>query len=225
MDTRWSMDPSAVVEIDGTPVRTVPVEVAPGLCITIFESSSADDRLDDAIADSAVDPYASVLWPASIAVAMELPQLVSPGDFVLDLGAGTGLATLTAARLGAYATAYDHDPFALRLVEEAARMQGLAVDTIHFDLHSPDPLPPADLITVADLFYDHDLADSVARRVVEHVLRGGLALIGDPGRTASPTFLEHLDESGIYGHHYVIEVQPPGDGELSTTVGIHVYGE
>jgi predicted nicotinamide N-methyase len=213
-----------ITEIDGIPVRALSLEVATDLYITILDTPDVG-RLDEAIHDTAVDPYATTLWPASLAVAMELPDLISPGDQVLDLGSGTGLATLTAARLGAYATAYDHDPFALRLIEEAARMQGLSVETIEFDLHSPEPLPPADLIILADLFYDYDLADSLARRVVGQVLSGGRAIIGDPGRVATSAFLDYLGESGIYAQYHSVEVSPPGENDQMTSIGIYIFGD
>ncbi len=218
------MEVEVIREVDGVPVRAQQLEVATGLYITILDTPDTGGRLDHAVNDPAIDPYATVLWPASLAIAMELPDLISPGDQVLDLGSGIGLATLTAAHLGAYATAYDHDPFALRLIEEAARMQGLTVDTIEFDLHSPEPLPPADLIILSDLLYDYDLADSLARRVAEQVLRGGHAIIGDPGRVATSAFLDYLGECGVYGHYHAVEVVTPDD-DHPTTIGIHIFGE
>jgi predicted nicotinamide N-methyase len=209
------------LQIDGIPVRALPIEVAPGLQITILDTPDTSARLDQAVDDSSVDPYATTLWPASLAIARELPDLISPGDHVLDLGAGTGLVTLTAAYLGAYATAFDHDPFALRLVEEAAHLQGLVVDTIHFDLHSAEPLPPADLIIAADLLYDYDLADSVAQRVADQVSRGGRAIIGDPGRVATMAFLDYLAERGLHGHYHVVNVTVPGDDREGSVVVHH----
>lgn len=210
------------IEVDGMRVRALPIEVGPGLRITILDTPDESARLADALDDPSIDPYASILWPSSLAVARELPDLVSPGDRVLDLGAGTGLATLTAARLGAHATAYDHDPFALRLIEEAARLQGLEVETVRFDLHSPEPLPPAELVTAADLLYDYDLADSLARRIVDQVARGGRAVIGDPGRVATPAFLDYLEERGIHGRRHAVEVSIPGD-ERASRISVYLF--
>jgi len=214
-----------VDEIDGVPVRELVVDVGPGRKITIFHASDADRQLEDALEDDSADPYSAVLWPASLAVARELPGLVSPDDYVFDLGAGTGLAALTAASLGANVTAYDHDPFSLRLIEEAARLQDLTVETIEFDLLSLEPLPPADLIILSDLFYDYDLADSLARRVVEQVRMGGRAIVGDPDRTATPAFLDYLAFCGVYGEYHTVSVDPPDESGYSIGIGIHVFGE
>jgi predicted nicotinamide N-methyase len=219
------MDISAVTQVDGKRVRPLTVKVAADTWLTVFVTSDTLYGIDEEDYDPDADPHATFLWPASVAVAIELPDLVSPGDYVLDLGAGTGLATLMAAHLGAYATAYDHDPFALRLIEEAARMQGLTVETKEFDLHSRESLPPADLVIAADLLYDFDLADSIARHVTKQVTRGGRAIIGDPGRLASSEFFERLTENWIYGHYYPVEVVLPDDEDEVTTVEIHIFGE
>lgn len=226
------MEPEIVAEIDGVPVSAVPIEVERGRTITILTAADADRRLDEVAAvdeeidgGSRSDPYSAVLWPASMAIAMELPDLVSHGEYVLELGAGTGLASLTAASLGAYVTAYDHDPFALRLIEEAAEMQDLTVETIEFDLHSLEPLPPADLIILSDLFYDHDLADSAARRVVDQVSSGGRAIVGDPDRAATTTFLDYLAECNIYGHYHTVAVSPPDYSGYTFNIGVHLFGD
>lgn len=219
------MDISAVNEVDGVAVRALSIEVAAGIQVTIFDASATDARLNRAVQGEKVDPYASTLWPSSLAAAMELPGLISPGDYVIDLGSGTGLATLTAAHLGAYATAYDHDGFALRLIEEAAQLQGLEVETVLFDLHAPEPLPPADLMIIADLLYDYDLAHAVARRVVEQVRGGGVVLLADPGRIASRDFTNFLAEHGIYENYYPVEVSLPGAEGPPTYVGMHLFGE
>jgi len=214
-----------MTEIDGVSVRPLTVEIESDLALTVFITTEIDERLNEAIDDPSADPYSTTLWPASLAVARELPRIVKPGEYVLDIGAGTGLAALMAAHLGTYVTAYDHDPFALRLIEEAAALQNLTVETIEFDLHSLESLPPADLLIAADLLYDYDLADSVARHLVEHIRYGGRAVVGDPGRIASAVFIDYLREAGIEGDYYPVEVRAPGDESGDKTfVGIHLFG-
>jgi predicted nicotinamide N-methyase len=210
-------------EIDGVRLRELTVEVAPGLHITILLPLDPDQRLEAALTETDADPYAAVLWPAAFAVAAELPALVRPGMRVLDLGAGTGLAALTAARLGARASALDHDPFALRLIDRAARLQGLAVETQLFDLYSEAPLPPADLVAMADLLYEPALARAAGRRVLEQVTRGGIAVVGDPGRRGRVDFLAVLAASGIRVSFRTVRVRMPGE-DRPTEVGVLVVG-
>src|SRR5699024_6194466 len=76
--------------IDGRRSRWTTVDIAPDLVLRILEADD-DDQLEAALAAPPADPYAGILWPASIAAAAEIASLVSPGQTVIDLGAGTGL--------------------------------------------------------------------------------------------------------------------------------------
>ena len=79
-----------------------------------------------AVSAAVADPYGVVLWPAAQAVAAALVALnrtTAPlaSLRVLELGAGTGLASLAAARLGAVlALATDRRPEPLSLLRQAA---------------------------------------------------------------------------------------------------------
>jgi release factor glutamine methyltransferase len=53
---------------------------------------------------------------------------------VLEIGAGTGLSSLTAARVGAAVVATDLNPFALRLLGRRAREEGLEIALVRTDL-------------------------------------------------------------------------------------------
>jgi len=219
------MDLSAVTEVDGSPVRPLEVKVAAGTYLTVLVTSDLLYGIDEVAYEPDADPHSTILWPSALATAIELPDIISPGDYILDLGAGTGLVSLMAARLGAYVTALDHDPFALRLIDEAARLQGLTVETREFDLTSGERLPMADLLVASDLLYEFDLAESIAWHVTKQVGRGGRALIADPGRLGSSTFFDFLKENWVYGHQYPVEVALPYESGELTPVEIHLFGE
>jgi predicted nicotinamide N-methyase len=211
-------------EVDGRRVRPVTLEVATGIRVTVLEAADADDLLAAALEDDAgLDPYAGVLWPTALAVARALVDDVSSGDRVVDLGAGTGLAGLTAARLGARVVALDHDPFALRLIDRAAALQGLEVETRRFDLHGAEPLPPADVVVLADILYEPALARSAARRAAEAAAAGARVIVGDPGRLSRAEFLHALALLGHAPEFVETRVRLPGD-PVATTVGIARLG-
>lgn len=198
------------------------VELGAGLAVWTFEAADADRAVEDAIGRGG-DAYAAIVWPAAIAAARELPGRVRAGERVLDLGAGTGLAALAAARLGARPLALDHDPAALRLLGLAAHRQGLGVETCRFDLAGEDPLPEGDVAVLADVLYEAPLARAAARRASEMVRRGGRVLVSDPGRFARDDFSAALAELGLQAEFEERRVVPPGERK-SCVVGVAWLG-
>ncbi|CAK0828842.1 unnamed protein product [Prorocentrum cordatum] len=179
--------------------------VAPGLTVRVLEASvewqerlveRAVDALGRGSAD--VDPYGAAVWPAAQVLAQAVAAWVAAAPrppSVLELGAGCGLASLTAAAMGASVTATDFRELPLELVAEAARRQGLAprLRTALFDVRaSAEPVPPADLVAASDVLYDRDTAVGVAGRIAEARERGSAVLVADVGRPNRGAFLEEL---------------------------------
>ena len=143
-------------------------------------------------------------WPSAIGLA----QWIAASDEnlaglqVLECGAGTGLVSLALASRGASVLATDVDNNALRLVEMAAKEQGLTAKlrTATYDICSAQPLPQCDILVAADLTYSEKLADACARRCDEVIRAGGRAVIADPRRPFRHVFHESLKRacSGTY---------------------------
>lgn len=168
------------------------VDGLPGGPLTLFVLADVDAALDQAIRTGARAPYGGVLWDAAPCVVAVLAELPLAGTRVLELGCGTGLVSLAAARAGAKVLATDVDEEALASTRRAAEHAGLAIGAVGFDVGSDEPLPPADLVVAADLMYEPELALALARRVREALERGSRVVVGDPGRLGRAAFDREL---------------------------------
>ncbi len=132
-------------------------------------------------------PYWAYPWGGGVVLAQYLhhhPELVA-GRRVLDLGAGSGLVGIVAARLGARVSAAEIDPFAVAAIGLNAAANGVAVPLVDVDI---DGLPPTgfDLILGGDVFYLPEVAARMLPFLQRCQAAGVEALIGDPQRRDLP---------------------------------------
>ncbi len=147
------------------------------------------------LGEDGVQPYWAYGWAGGTVLARYLldhPEIVA-GHRVLDLGTGSGLAAIAAAKCGAASvTAVDIDPHALTAAELNAEANGVAITLVCEDILDGPPTE-TDLILVSDLFYDK----TTAERLTAFLLRCDAdILVGDPGRAYLP--LDHLHKLTEY---------------------------
>ena len=133
-------------------------------------------------------PYWAHWWGGGLALARHIldhPEIVA-SKRVLDLGSGSGLVAIAAAKSGAgHVTAADIDRYAIAAIPLNAAANGVSIATHHGDL-TAGPAPDTDVILVGDLFYDADLAANVTA-FLDRCLDAGIpALVGDPHRATLP---------------------------------------
>jgi predicted nicotinamide N-methyase len=138
--------------------------VEPPHALTIFE-------------DPAGSGPGGALWDAAVVLAQHLHSLTLRGARVLELGAGTGLPGLAAARLGAHVTLTDR-PRALPLLRRNAEHNGLAVTVLELEWGCTPPewsqaqTPPFQLVLGADVVcHDESMAPLIA--TLRQLLQGG----------------------------------------------------
>jgi predicted nicotinamide N-methyase len=136
-------------------------------------------------------PFWAFAWPGGQALGRYLldhPGAVR-GKRVADLASGSGLVAIAAARAGAAAvTAYDVDPLAVAAITVNAAANDVSVAAVCADVLGPGspPGPEADLVLVADAFYERDLAASVLAFLDGARARGAGVLAADVGRKYLP---------------------------------------
>ena len=134
-------------------------------------------------------PYWAFVWGGGLALARYLidhPSIVA-GRSALDLGAGSGLVGIAAAKAGASRIlAADVDPDALVAIALNAAENEVEIFAIAEDLTLAAP-PPVDVVLVGDLFYKRSLALRVESFLDRSAARGATILVGDPGRKFLPS--------------------------------------
>jgi predicted nicotinamide N-methyase len=111
------------------------------------------------------------------------------GRRVLDLGAGSGLVAIAAARAGAApVVASDIDAFAEQAIALNAEANGVYIEILRRDpLGDRVPIEPRyDIILAGDLFYERETAERALAFLRHHAAVGTQVLIGDPGRAYLP---------------------------------------
>lgn len=133
-------------------------------------------------------PYWAYQWAGGIALArhvLDRPETVR-GRRVLDLGAGSGIVGIAAAKSGsAEVLAAEVDRNAVAALRLNAEANGVAVVIVEDDL-TLGPAPDVDVVLVGDLFYARGLADRVLGFLERCATAGSMVLIGDPGRKFLP---------------------------------------
>ena len=158
-------------------------------------------------------PFWAAAWPGGQALArlvLDRPALVA-GRSVLDLGSGSGLVAIAAARAGAdVVVASEVDPYGRTAVAVNAALNGVGRVRVVGDLLGGEP-PAADVVLAGDVCYDREMTERVLPFLAVARARGAEVLIGDPGRPYLPA--DRLEAVTV---HDVPETE--GEGLRRTTV-------
>lgn len=160
-------------------------------------------------------PYWAFAWAGGQALARHLldhAELVA-GRAVLDLGTGSGLTAIAAAKAGAARVlAADIDVVALAAVSLNARANGCEIDTTADDLLAAPPAPGFGTVLVGDLFYERELAAKVLGYIERAARDGAVVLVGDPQRSYFPR-----DRFRLVAEHRVPVTRELEDSEIKRT--------
>ncbi len=116
---------------------------------------------------------------------LDHPDIVADRN-VIDLGCGSGLVAIAAAKAGASnVTAIDIDPYAIAATQLNAVANNVSLSTTCADILSGHP-PAADIILAGDLFYDASLAERVTAFFDRCFAANIEILVGDPWRAPLP---------------------------------------
>ena len=189
-----------------------------GRPIRLFMPANADDLISEADFDRDERlPYWADLWPSARILAEELAVMRLRGQRVLELGCGLGLVAIGAVLGGADVTATDYyedaPRFALANVVEATGKR-IATRMVNW-ADMPADLGKFDVVLASDVLYEHRYASLVANAIAKTLVRGGEAIVADPGRIALQEFLDECSRLGLENEP---DPRPFVDGEIRQTV-------
>ena len=189
-----------------------------GRRVELFMPANADDliREDDFVRDERL-PYWADLWPSARILADELTVMRLAGQRVLELGCGLGLVAIGATLAGAEVTATDYYDDALEFAAlNVAEATGRTIATRMVNwVEMPRDLGKFDVVLASDVLYEHRYAPLVANAIATTLVRGGEAIVADPGRIALQEF---LDECETLGLTHEADPRPFVEGEIRQTV-------
>lgn len=178
------VDPAAFIQAN---LPLLPVPAVPEIVLHTAQPGSGLWRLLERTANSEA-PYWAYRWAGGTVLARHIldhPETVA-GKRVLDLGAGSGIVGIAAAKSGAREVlAAEIDANGREALMLNARANGVTLTPLGGDL-TVGPVPDVDLIAVGDLFYAPDLSERVTGFLQKCVIAGVLVLVGDPGRAHLP---------------------------------------
>jgi predicted nicotinamide N-methyase len=170
--------------------RLLAVPLVPEIRLHLAEESlpiwqKTEEELD---AMNLPPPYWAFAWAGGQALARYLidnPALVA-GRRVLDLGSGSGLAAVAAAKAGAaHVLAADIDALAVAAIKLNASANIVELEATSEDMLDAPP-DGFDVLLIGDLFYERQLAGRVLAFADAAADRGALVLAGDPRRNYFP---------------------------------------
>ena len=189
--------------------------------VTLLSPVNADDLIseDDYVQDERL-PYWADLWPSARILADELAIMRLKNQRVLELGCGLGVVAIGAVLGGAHVTATDYYEDALSFAElNVAEATGRSIVTRLVNwVALPDDLGRFDVVLASDVLYEHRYATLVAEAIAKTLVRGGEAIVADPGRIALPEFLEECAERGLTSE---ADPRPFVEGEIRQTITLH----
>lgn len=132
-------------------------------------------------------PFWAFGWPGGVALARHILDHAGyvAGRTVLDVGSGSGLVAIAAARAGAAAVlASEPDPFATAAIRLNAAANDVAVDVVEDVLDGSGE--GREVILAGDVCYERLMAERVIGMLSRARARSARVLIGDPGRAFLP---------------------------------------
>lgn len=167
--------------------------------VSVRDSYALLDRIspEDFVKDEQM-PYWAEIWPAAVTLSEFIVEgLDVAGKKVIEIGAGVGLASVTAAKMGADVMATDYSGEALRFIRLNALKNRVGLGTERLDWRCIQRDDRFDVFLAADVLYERVNLLPIVNAVDKLMRPEGCAYIADPRRRLAQQFLDLAFENGF----------------------------
>ena len=173
------------------------LEPVPSLPDIVLYTAHPGSRLSRLSAPDGAAPYWAYQWAGGLALAhhFAVHPDVAGGKRLLDLGAGSGLVGIAAAKAGAIVSAAEIDPNGRAAIALNAAANGVVIEVIDVDIASAAP-EGFELIAAGDVFYNPEVGQRMLPFLQRCADAGMDVLIGDPERRDLP--VDRLERLASY---------------------------
>ena len=153
-------------------------------------------------------PYWAELWASALALSQYLvtSKIDFQGKKVLEIGAGLGLPSIVAAKLGAEVCVSDYLPEAVDFSRKNFEKNNLTADFQILDWRTPDKSFAADIVLAADVAYEKRMFEYLPLAFKTFCKPNGTIFLSEPNRGLAQYFLQDLHNQGFIVEKIILPV-------------------
>lgn len=160
-------------------------------------------------------PYFGLVWPAARGLAQWMSERKTQFSkkVGIEVGAGLGLPSLLAAKIGATMTATDFHPDVQGWILKNAELNQVRLHYVQWDWTTPPPANSPiqaasyDFVLASDVLYESRHPEDLAQALARLVKPQGAIYLSDPGRAYLKTALRTLHGLGFNSAEFELEVE------------------
>ena len=175
------------------------ISAQPFRFVSVRDSYALLDRItpEEFVKDEQM-PYWAEIWPAAVILSEFVSgEIDVRGKNIIEIGAGVGMVSVTAACAGGNVLATDYSEEALRFIRLNAMKNGADLRSERLDWHSVRCKNRFDVLLAADVLYERVNLLPIINALGKLLTPEGCAYIADPRRRLAEQFLDLAFENGF----------------------------